>query len=57
MPISDEIRELILEGASANEIKKTAVRLGTKTLRMSGLTKIKDGVTSIEEVLRVTFGD
>ena len=57
MPISDEIRELILEGASANEIKKAAIRLGTKTLRMSGLTKIKDGVTSIEEVLRVTFGD
>ncbi len=57
MPISDEIRELILEGASANEIKKAAIRLGTKTLRMSGLTKVKDGVTSIEEVLRVTFGD
>jgi type IV pilus assembly protein PilB len=57
MPISDEIRELILEGASANEIKKAAIRLGTKTLRGSGLTKIKDGVTSIEEVLRVTFGD
>jgi type IV pilus assembly protein PilB len=57
MPISDEIRELILEGASANEIKKVAIRLGAKSLRMSGLTKIKDGVTSIEEVLRVTFGD
>lgn len=57
MPISDEIRELILEGASANEIKKTAVRLGMKTLRMSGLSKVKDGITSIEEVLRVTFGD
>ncbi|MCL5023170.1 MAG: type IV-A pilus assembly ATPase PilB [Nitrospirae bacterium] len=57
MPISDEIRELILEGASANEIKKTAVRLGTRSLRMSGLSKVKDGITSIEEVLRVTFGD
>lgn len=57
MPISDEIRELILEGASANEIKKTAVRLGMKTLRMSGLSKVKEGITSVEEVLRVTFGD
>jgi len=57
MPVSDEIRELILEGASANEIKKTAIRLGMKTLRMSGLTKVKEGITSIEEVLRVTFGD
>lgn len=57
VPITEEIRQLILEGASATEIKKAAVSLGTKTLRMSGLTKIKDGITSIEEVLRVTFGD
>ncbi len=57
LPIKDEIRELILQGASAEDIKKTATRLGSKTLRMSGLAKIKDGVTSIEEVLRVTFGD
>ena len=57
MSIKDEIKELILEGASANEIKNTAVRRGMRTLRMSGLAKIKDGVTTIEEVLRVTFGD
>ena len=57
MPIGDEIKELILEGASATEIKKTAVKLGMKTLRMSGLTKLKEGLTSIEEVMRVTFGD
>lgn len=57
MPIRDEIRELILEGASAGEIKKTGIRLGMKTLRMSGMGKVRDGVTSIEEVLRVTFGD
>jgi type IV pilus assembly protein PilB len=57
MPLKEEIKELILEGASADEIKKTAIRLGMKTLRMSGLTKIKEGVTSVEEVLRATFGD
>ncbi|NWF76135.1 MAG: type IV-A pilus assembly ATPase PilB [Nitrospirae bacterium] len=57
MPVSNEIREMVLEGASADELKKTAIRLGMKTLRMSGLTKVKEGVTSIEEVLRVTFGD
>ncbi len=57
MPVRDEIKELILEGASAQELKKLAVRLGMNTLRRSGLNKIKDGVTSIEEVLRVTFGD
>jgi type IV pilus assembly protein PilB len=57
MPIGDEIKELILEGASASEIKKTAAKMGMKTLRMSGLQKIKDGMTSVEEVVRVTFGD
>jgi len=57
MPIRDEVRELILEGASANEIKKATIRLGMKTLRMSGLSKVTEGVTSLEEVLRVTFGD
>ena len=57
MPISTEIKEMILEGASADELKKTAVRLGMKTLRMSGLTKVKEGNISIEEVVRVTFGD
>jgi type IV pilus assembly protein PilB len=57
MPVGSEIRELVLEGASADEVKKVAVKLGMKTLRMSGITKIKEGVTSIEEVLRITFGD
>ncbi len=57
MPIRDELKELILEGASTTDIKKTAIRLGMKTLRMSGLTKVADGVTTIDEVMRVTFGD
>jgi type IV pilus assembly protein PilB len=57
MPVGSDIKEMVLEGASADELKKTAIRLGMKTLRMSGLTKVKEGVTSIEEILRVTFGD
>ncbi len=57
MPVGAEINELILEGASADELKRTAVRFGMRTLRMSGLTKVKEGITSIEEVMRVTFGD
>jgi type IV pilus assembly protein PilB len=57
MLLKEEIKEMILEGASADELKKTAVRLGMKTLRMSGLAKIKEGITSIEEVLKVTFGN
>jgi len=57
MPVGSEIKEMILEGASADELKKTGVRLGMRTLRMSGLNKVKEGITSIEEVVRVTFGD
>lgn len=56
-PIGTEIKEMVLEGASADELKKTGVRLGMRTLRMSGLNKVKEGKTSIEEVVRVTFGD
>jgi type IV pilus assembly protein PilB len=57
MPIKEELKELILEGASTTEIKKAAIRLGMKTLRMSGVTKVAESVTTIEEVMRVTFGD
>jgi type IV pilus assembly protein PilB len=57
MPVREGIRDMILKGAPASEIKKTAIQIGMKTLRMSGLTKIKEGVTSIEEILRVTFAD
>ncbi|MBI4685990.1 MAG: type IV-A pilus assembly ATPase PilB, partial [Nitrospirae bacterium] len=57
MITNDEIRQLILEGASTDEVKKAAIRSGMKSLRMSGLTKAREGVTTIEEVLRVTVGD
>lgn len=56
MPIGEDIKELILEGASAVEIKKKAIASGMKTLRMSGLTKLKEGMTTVEEILRSTFG-
>ena len=42
---------------AADEIKKRAVSVGMKTLRMSGLQKIKDGLTTIEEVVDTTFSD
>ena len=57
MPIQDEIRELILQGASAMEIKKEAMRLGMKTLRQTALTKLKEGITTVEEVLKSTVED
>ena len=57
MPMLEEIRELILNGANTAEIKRESMRLGIKTMRQSGLTKLKEGVTSFEEVLRVTIAD
>ena len=57
MPVKEEIKDMIVKGSTSSDIKKEAIRLGMKTLRMSGLTKIKDGVTTLEEILRVTFED
>ena len=57
MPMKEEVKELVLSRASTTEIKKEAMRLGMKTLRQSGIAKIKDGVTTIEEVLRSTIED
>ncbi|HZH31515.1 MAG TPA: type IV-A pilus assembly ATPase PilB [Pyrinomonadaceae bacterium] len=54
MEITDDIRELILIGASALELRKRAVENGMLTLRASGLVKIRNGVTTIEEVVRET---
>jgi type IV pilus assembly protein PilB len=54
MEITDELRELILVGASALELRRKAVEEGMITLRGSGLRKISAGMTSIEEVLRET---
>lgn len=57
MPVGDEIKELILQGAPSADIKREAVRLGMSTLRQSGIKKVMDGITTIEEILRVTFED
>jgi len=54
MEISEELRELILVGASGPELRRKAVDEGMITLRQSGLRKVKDGVTTIEEVVRET---
>jgi type IV pilus assembly protein PilB len=54
MEINDELRELILVGASALELKKKAVEQGMITLRRSGLTKVALGQTTMEEVVRET---
>jgi type IV pilus assembly protein PilB len=54
MEINDELRELILVGASALELKKKAIEQGMITLRRSGLIKVAAGMTTMEEVLRET---
>ena len=54
LEIEDEMREMILSGASAFELRQKAIQNGMMTLRGSGLQKIRDGLTSIEEVARET---
>lgn len=57
MPMTEDLKEFVLNGASAAEIKREAIRLGMLTLRSSGLAFLKEGVTTVEEVLRVTVAD
>jgi type IV pilus assembly protein PilB len=57
MRFSDELKEMVLQGASAAELKVGAIKRGMLTLRMSGITKVLAGVTSPEEIMRVTMAD
>lgn len=57
MPLCEELRQLILTGATALDIKRTAIRLGMTTLRESGLTRLREGMTTLEEILRTTKSD
>lgn len=54
MEVTDELRELIIIGASAIELRKKAIELGMITLRESGLAKLRDGITTVEEVVKET---
>jgi len=57
MPIYDEIRDAVYAGKNSDEINAIAVSKGVKTLRMAALNKVKEGVLSLEECLRVTVAD
>jgi type IV pilus assembly protein PilB len=57
MMMQDSLKELVLQGASAMEIKREAVESGMKTLRRSGINKLLAGTTTIEEILRTTVLD
>ena len=54
LTINDEIREMIMDKATARELRQKAVQQGMRTLREDGLIKVKKGITTIDEVLRVT---
>ncbi|MFN2386681.1 MAG: type IV-A pilus assembly ATPase PilB [Thermoanaerobaculia bacterium] len=54
LQFSDEVRDMILSGASSIELRRKAIEEGMVSLRMAGLQKIREGVTTLEEVLRET---
>ena len=57
MPFSERLREIVLQGGSTAEVKDEMIREGVATLRMAGLQKVLQGVTTIDEVVRVTAAD
>ncbi len=57
MVMHEGLKELILRGASAADLKREAVKMGMNTLRMSAIKKVREGLTTIEETVRVTDSD
>ncbi|MCA9557914.1 MAG: Flp pilus assembly complex ATPase component TadA, partial [Myxococcales bacterium] len=57
MPMSDELKDLVLQGVSSVELKREAINLGMKTLRQAALSKLAEGVTTVSEVVRCSVGD
>jgi type IV pilus assembly protein PilB len=54
MPVSDQIRKLIIARASTREMAKLAINQGMKTLRMVALDRARDGITTLEQVMVTT---
>ena len=54
LPITDEIRPLIVANATASSIKKASIEMGMKTLRQDGWEKVLQGITTVDEIIRVT---
>ena len=57
LAMNDELKELVLNGASTAELKQDAIRLGMRTLRQSAILKLKEGTTTVDEVMRVSARD
>jgi type IV pilus assembly protein PilB len=54
LEVDDEMREMVLSGASSFELRNKAIQAGMMTLRLSGLQKVRDGMTTVEEIVRET---
>jgi type IV pilus assembly protein PilB len=57
MPMSDTLKDMILQGASSTELKRTAIQEGMKTLRQTALSRLLEGITTISEVIRCSAAD
>jgi type IV pilus assembly protein PilB len=57
LPVTDDVRRMIIDGASVIEIKKKAIENGMITVRRAGLLNVQRGITSLEEVLNVSLAD
>ena len=57
LEMTDGLRDAVLNGASTAELKEEAIRGGMQTIRRAGLNKLAEGVTTVEEVLRVSVAD
>ena len=55
--MTDELKDLVLQGVSSVELKREAISLGMKTLRQAALSKLREGVTTISEVVRASAAD
>jgi type IV pilus assembly protein PilB len=57
LPLDDDIKQMIMKGATSGEIRETARSKGMVTLKESGLQKVKEGITSLEAALEITGGE
>jgi type IV pilus assembly protein PilB len=57
MRFTEDLKEMVLQGASSAELKAGAIKKGMSTLRMSGIRKVIEGMTTPEEIMRVTMAD
>jgi type IV pilus assembly protein PilB len=55
MPMTGGVRDLVLKGGSTSALRDAALQAGMRSLRQAGLAKALEGVTTVEEVLRVTL--